>query len=199
MKQARINQLLPQVFQRVMSAGTPLASILDLMEEFHTAPEAILGNLDAIFDPRRTPDRFVPYLAGWVDLGMLLEIPHAGASAATVSLSTGLGRLRELTANAAVLSEWRGTGKGLQLFLQTATGSDGFSIDEHVAGTDGKTRPFHIRVLVPGELVVHRALIERIIELEKPAYVTYELEFKLTAPQGSQETSPEGSIEGGKA
>jgi hypothetical protein len=29
----------------------------------------------------------------------------------------------------------------------------------------------------PETLVHHRSLIEKIIELEKPAYVTYELEF----------------------
>jgi len=177
MKQAQIKRLLPDVFQRTATPGSPLLAILDAMEAMHDLPESILANLDLIFDPRRAPDRFVSYLAGWVDLGVILEDARGGALSTTPSLSTGLGRLRELTASAARLSEWRGTRKGLQLFLETATGMNGFEIDEQVNGLDGKPKPFHLRVKAPKVLVPHRPLIEKIIEFEKPAYVTYELEF----------------------
>ena len=177
MKQEQIKRLLPDVFQRAANPGTPLLAILGVMQALHDPPESILACLDVIFDPRRAPDSFVPYLAGWVDLGVLLDDVRGGSSPAAVSLSTGLGRLRELTASAARLSEWRGTRKGLQLFLQIATGANDFQVDEQVTGPDGKPRPFHIKVKAPETLVHHRSLIEKIIELEKPAYVTYELEF----------------------
>ena len=54
----------------------------------------------------------------------------------------------------------------------------GFEINESATGADGTPRPFHLQIKAPGQLAQHRALVKRIVELEKPAYVTYELEFK---------------------
>jgi hypothetical protein len=39
-------------------------------------------------------------------------------------------------------------------------------------------RPFFIVVRAPAEARRHQALIERIVEQEKPAYVTYQLIFR---------------------
>ena len=179
MKKAQIKRLLPLVFQATVQPGNPLFAILDVMETMHAPSEYALDRLDVTFDPHRAPDAFVPYLASWVDLEVLLDIPRTESPTSMPSLSTGLGRLRELTAVAVTLSQWRGTRKGLCLFLETATGAKGFEVDEQVAGTDGKVKPFHLRIRAPKELAEHRILIERIVELEKPAYVTYELGFGL--------------------
>jgi phage tail-like protein len=173
----RIKRLLPSVFQNTAQPGNPLYAILDVMETMHAPSEAALDHLHENFDPHRAPDAFVPYLANWVDLEALFDPPRTKNPSWTPSLSTGLGRLRELTAAAATLSQWRGTRKGLCLFLETATGAKGFLVDEQVRGSDGKVKPFHLRITVPKGLAEHRSLIERIVELEKPAYVTYDLEF----------------------
>jgi phage tail-like protein len=144
----------------------------------HEPSEAALRRLDAVLDPRRTPDAFVPLLARWLDLDRLFEQRHAeGGSLPAAPVTTGLGRLRELVAGAARLSHWRGTAKGLRAFLETATGTPGFDIDERVSQADGRPRPFHVRIRAPASTAPHRALIERIIEQEKPAAVTFELEF----------------------
>lgn len=163
MKSAEILRLLPGVFQRTAREGGPLMALLGVMDVLQAPTEATLEELDALFDPRRAPDRFVPFLAHWVDL----DLP----------VTTGLGRLRELVAAGVELSRWRGTARGLLLFLSTATGRRDFQLDERVPGPDGLPRPFHIRVHAPAELEPHRPMLERIIELEKPAYVTYELHF----------------------
>jgi phage tail-like protein len=176
MKKEQIKRLLPSVFQNAVQPGNPLFAILDVMETMHAPSESALDSLEANFDPYRAPEAFVPYLASWVDLEVLLDVPRMESPSSTASPSTGLGRLRELTAAAATLSQWRGTRQGLSLFLETATGAK-LEIDEQVAGADGKIRPFHLRVTVPKELAEHRILIERIVELEKPAYVTHELAF----------------------
>ena len=178
MKQERIKQLLPSVFQRTSTAGDPMNAVLATMETLHGPTERILDNIDAVFDPYRSPEKFVPYLAAWVDLEVLLDVQESGHQPSREPLSTGVGRLRELTAAASVLSKWRGTQKGLLLFLETATGMQGFRIDENVRGRDGTLRPFHLRVCAPAVLVDRTVLISRIIELEKPAYVTYELSFE---------------------
>jgi phage tail-like protein len=170
MKSAEILRLLPGVFQRTARAGSPLAALLAAMEALHAPSEAVLAELDALFDPRRAPERFVPFLARWVDL----DLP----------VTTGLGRLRELVAAGVELSRWRGTARGLRLFLSTATGRQDFVVDERVSGPEDLPRPFHLRVSAPAELAPHRLMLERIIELEKPAYVTYELHFAQPAQPG---------------
>ena len=163
MRSPDIQRLLPGVFQRTVLDGSPLAALLEVMETLHAPSEAVLARLESHFDPRRAPDRFVPFLARWV--GMDLPV------------TTGLGRLRELVAAAVEISRWRGTARGLRLFLTTATGRTDFEVDESVLGADGRPRPFHVRVRAPEAVAAHRLLLERIIEREKPAYVTYELHF----------------------
>jgi phage tail-like protein len=173
MKATQIKRLLPAVFQSAADGVTPLATILKIMEEMHAPAEATLDHLESYFDPYRTPDACVPFLATWVDLEGVLD--QRGSTGAT--LSTGVGRLRELTATAVLLSKWRGTRKGLLFFLQMATGVNDFTINEAIRDADGNEIPFHMRIAVPAAAKAHRTLIERIIELEKPAYVTYDLDF----------------------
>jgi phage tail-like protein len=180
MTRTEIERLLPVVFQRTATTGNPLTALLEVMEMLHAPSETALRNLDATLDPRRAPDAFVPFLARWVDLEPLFEQSGQEYSVERQRqpITTGLGRLRELVATAAELSRWRGTAKGLLLFLETATGVSGFAIDEQVPGPDAQPRPHHIRVRAPAATAAHQILIERIIELEKPAHVTYELEFE---------------------
>jgi phage tail-like protein len=176
MKQAEIEQLLPGVFQRTAKAGSPLAALLGVMEAQHAPSESVLARLDEFLDPRRTRDDFVPLLARWLDLAFLLET-HGGDKLrprSSETISTGLGRLRELVASAAELSRWTGTAQGLRLFLQIATGERAFEIREHV-DREGRHRPFHLTVVVPTSMNAHRDLVERIIASEKPAYTTCDL------------------------
>ena len=171
MMRNEIGRLLPGIFQRTLGEGGPLEALLDVMEGLHAPSEEALRELPSLFDPLRTPERFVPFLAGWVDL----DVP----------VTTGLGRLRELVASAVELSRWRGTARGLLLFLRTATGQEDFVIEDQVPGPDGRPRPFHVRVRAPPALAAHRPLVQAIIEREKPAYVTYELLFEQPHPGAS--------------
>lgn len=178
MKAAEIARLLPEVFRASLHENSLLDLLLRVMEQQHAASERVLDQLDACFDPRRTDDRLVPLLARWVDLGRLFVRSAGTPSApAAAAISTGNGRLRELVASAAALSQLRGTRAGMIAFLETATGAAGFRIDEFEPGRDGSMRPFHIRVLAPPGLEAHRSLVERIVELEKPAYVTADIHF----------------------
>ena len=180
MKRNEIAQLLPAVFQRTLNEGNPLTALLEVMEALQAPSEAVLEHLDAIFDPRRTTDEFVPYLAYWADLTRLFEDradTKEQFSFSRATIASGVGRLRELIASSAYLSQWRGTQKGLLLFLQTATGVADFEIQENVS-FKGEAKPFHVSVRAPKESAQYKRLIERIVELEKPAYVTYELSFE---------------------
>jgi phage tail-like protein len=184
MKRADIEQLLPEIFRRTLppvrpdADANPLALFLDVMEQLHAPDDAVLAALDQYFDPYRAPDRFVAYLAGWVDLGDLwIANPQEFTAETLPPFPSGVGHLRDLVASAAFLSRWRGTAKGLLTFLETATGITGFAVDDQVLGDDGQPIPFHIRVRAPQESAPYRVLIDNIIRKEKPAYVTYELQI----------------------
>jgi hypothetical protein len=58
-------------------------------------------------------------------------------------------------------------------------GVSGFEIDEQVVDeSTGQVRPYHILIRAASETKQFLPLLEKIIEMEKPAYVTYELEFR---------------------
>ena len=182
MKQTEIERLLPTVFQRTLTPGSPLAGLLDVMAQLHQPSETVLAQFEAILDPYQAPPAFVPFIASWLDLERFFTQQPEKLDTTTAErlFATGSGRLRELTADAAFLSKWRGTAKGLTRFLETATGVPGFVVEEQI-------RPFHIRIQAPEAALIYRPLIERIIELEKPAYVTYALDFGLESSQPTEE------------
>jgi phage tail-like protein len=170
---------LPGIFRRTISEGSPLLALLSVMEALHEPSERILAALDEVFDPRRTRADFLPFLAHWVDLHHILISQRGEAPAFSARQWSRIdsGRLRELVANAAYLSQWRGTAKGLRTFLEITTGETNFEIEEQVKGIDGEPMPFHFRVKVPKSLTSQLDLIEQIVRAEKPAYVTYQIEM----------------------
>ena len=89
MKRAEIEKLLPEIYQRTLLPGTPQYALLEVMEAMHGPSESALRDLAETFDPRRTSDDFVAFLARWVDLDRLFvgaTLPEA--------MTPGLGRLR---------------------------------------------------------------------------------------------------------
>ena len=186
MRQADIERLLPNVVQRTATAGSPLDALLAVMEAMHAPAEAALAGLGDTFHPYRCPERFVPYLAGWVDLDRFLSDDGDG----TMGLSSGLGPLREVVAAAARLARRRGTAGGLVELLELATGVRGFAVEEEVRNAAGEVRPFVVRVRVPAAAMRHRDLVERIIEAEKPAHVRCDI----VLPAAAATTSLGGGV-----
>ena len=187
MHQEEIAQLLPGIVQRALPRPgedwfpSPLQAYLAAMESLHERTEHLLEGIDTICDPARAPDALVPFLAAWVDLERVFAPPpDARARADTPAeqtISTGHGRLRQLIVAAAELAKWRGTEKGLSAFLSTATGLDGFRIEVSSPDAGQVEEPFYLRVVAPKAAEPHRALIERIIEVERPAYCRWKLAF----------------------
>lgn len=172
MKQALIVERLPDVFKEGATPGSPLDQLLAVMEELHARDDAILDGFGTYVDPRRTPDAFVPYLAGWVDLAWLLvDPPNDPYAEPGTPFAGGVGALRELVAAAAASSKWRGTSAGLITFLETATGLQGYQVEETVLDDAGRHLPFHVRVVAPAAAAPYIDLVRRIVEHEKPVHV----------------------------
>ncbi|HEX7038824.1 MAG TPA: phage tail protein [Trueperaceae bacterium] len=169
MTHEEIAALLPEVFRRTLAPGGLLDGLIDAMHGLHEPTERALRELPGYFDPYRTPDAFVPYLATWLDLDRFL-------AAGSDPFPSGTGRLRELVAHAARLSALRGTAAGLALFLELATGLAGFEVREGVDGR-GASRPFSVLVVCPAEAEPLRPLVEGIVASEKPVHVVASVVF----------------------
>jgi phage tail-like protein len=166
MSRERIEQLLPSVVRRAVVPGNPLAALTQVMADLFDPADSSAGTLDGYFDPWRCPERFLPLLATWVDIPL--------------PVTTGPRQLRVLIAVAVGLHQVRGTRRALLAFLEAATGLHGFEIDETVRDTVGRVRPFVVAVRAPEAARVHAAMIERLIESERPAQVQCELAFVST-------------------
>lgn len=175
MSRERIEQLLPSVFRWAIRPpqapftstpqplDNPLAVLTAIIADFYDPAEQAASELDQYFDPWRCPERFLPLLAAWVDIPL--------------PITTGSRRLRELIAVAVRLHQVRGTRRALLAFLEAATGLRGFDINERVLDAKGQVRPFLVKVRAPAEAREHAAMVERIINSERPAQIQYELEF----------------------
>ncbi|MGK5676121.1 phage tail protein [Micromonospora sp. URMC 106] len=164
MRRAAIERLLPAAYQRASVPGSVLWALLDVMEALHAPDEAVLADVDALFDPYRAPDGMVAYLARWVAMDHVTAAPRPDAPAPLMP-----GRLRDLVAHGALLARWRGTPYGMRKALEVATGLTGFALEEPA------DRPFHVVVTVPPAAAGQLAVITRIVEAEKPASATAEI------------------------
>lgn len=176
----RIETLLPSFMQRAAESNAPLAAMLDSMAALVDPDVSRFEEIETLFDPRQVEERFVPFLAGWVDLGRVYEIPVPFQPRRGLAVP-GIGRiggsLRELVAVAAELSQFRGTTRGLVRFLEVATGVVGFRIEDADADEQGAHRAFHITLVVPEAAREQESLVARILAMEKPAHVTARIAY----------------------
>lgn len=173
MKAEMIARLLPDIFQAVAGSQGPLDGFLAAQEALHEPSERAISGFAERLDPRTAPPSFVYMLAHWMGLSYLLD-----GSEGAPRFAGGVGRLRELIATTAANGKARGSMTGIVRMLETASGQRGFSIESD------PEQAYHVHIRAPAGSAALRSVIERIIEAEKPAFATYELQF---AEQGEQE------------
>ena len=179
MERSEIESLLPESFRRTLAAGSPLSALLQVMEDLHAPVERALADPATLLNPDQAPVPFVFMLAHCMDVDRFLpQAQGPTVASATIPPTTGIGRLREWIKGAPEMSRWRGTAKGLTLMLETATGLRPFRVLENVLDDEGLPRPFHIRIMAPAAAAPHRAMLDTILEQEKPVFVTHELCFE---------------------
>ena len=177
MDAASIAKLLPEVFRETHQQGGMLDAILGVMETFTSPTEDALSSLDAWFDPRRAPDKFLVMLATWVALGPYVDDADRDSNDGWSRRSLDPGHLRELVCRGATLARSRGTRSTLLAMLQIATGIDGFEVIENPPDESGRPQPYSFRLHVPAAAKPFDVIVSRIVEREKPAFITAEIVY----------------------
>ncbi|MEO0458397.1 MAG: phage tail protein [Cyanobacteria bacterium P01_A01_bin.114] len=179
---SRYLDFLPAVYHEVDFIGR----FLKLFEQSFDPAVQVLASLWAYLDPLTAPEAMLPFLAQWV--GWPSEVPWS------------LEQQRRLIRRAMEIYRWRGTRKGLRLYLHLYTGlpleedptlpeaqkqisiqevfSRGFLIETARLDQDailGGGRPFHFTVRLRTPYALDERLIHTIIAQEKPAFCTYDL------------------------
>lgn len=175
---------LPTIYREIDFMGRFIA----IFEQAFDPAVQTIDVLWAYLDPLTAPEAMLPFLAHWV----AWPIEHRWDSQ----------QQRRLIRNAVTLYRWHGTRKGLRYYLHLYTGlpldedlpesekhisieeifSQGFVLGKTLIGQDsmlGGARPFHFIVrLRPDSLEqIDEQLVRDIIEREKPAFCTYDLEL----------------------
>ncbi|MEC4815939.1 MAG: phage tail protein [Scytonema sp. PMC 1069.18] len=159
------------------------------MKIFEMAFQPVIDSFNVMWaslDPLTAPRALLPFLSHWV--------------AWPIDSVWNLHQQRRLIRRAVELYRWRGTRKGMRLYLHLYTG---LPLDEHLPDEADKHisitepfgqsfvlgeaqlgtatlaggRPFHfvVRLRLDRPNSIHEELVRQIIEQEKPAYCTYEL------------------------
>jgi len=178
-------QFLPAVYRDVDFIGR----FLKIFEQSFEPAVQTLETLWAYLDPLTAPETLLAFLARWV--GWQNEANWT------------IAQQRSLLRRAMEIYRWRGTRRGLQLYLHLYTGlplvaanrppqqqpiqidtatRQGFVLGEADLGETallggGKPLHFRVRLCPTAGYGVDEALVRSIIEQEKPAVCTYDLEI----------------------
>ncbi len=157
---------------------------------FEQAFEPVVNSFTSMWanlDPLTAPEALLPFLSHWV--------------AWSSDPSWDLHQQRQLIKRAIELYRWRGTRKGLRLYLHLYTGlplddqmpseadraiaitepfGRGFELGGSSLGVDaviggGQPYQFAVRLRLTAGSLIDEPLVRRIIDHEKPAFCTYEL------------------------
>ncbi|MFB2835653.1 phage tail protein [Floridanema evergladense] len=176
---------LPAIYREIDFMGR----FLTIFEQAFDPAVQTIDVLWAYLDPLTAPEAMLPFLAHWVAWNMEQRWDSK--------------QQRRLIRNAVTLYRWHGTRRGLRYYLHLYTGlpldehlpesekhisieeifSQGFVLGKTLMGEDsmlGGARPFHfiVRLRTNNSEPIDEQLVRDIIEREKPAFCTYDLELR---------------------
>ncbi|HBE57593.1 MAG TPA: phage tail protein [Cyanobacteria bacterium UBA11149] len=177
-------KFLPEIYGEVDFIGR----FLKIFEETFEPTVQALDAMWAYLDPLMTAEALLPFLAHWVGWNL--------------NPALGLNRQRYLIRQAMEIYRWRGTRRGLRFYLHLFTDlpldedlpeaekhisiremfTEGFVMGNTQLGANsfvGGGQPYHFTVVLRTDNMVRidEMLVREIIEQEKPAFCTYQLQI----------------------
>ncbi len=171
---SRYLRYLPPIYAEDEFLGRFLLIFQSVLEPIENTVREIAN----YFDPRMTPEGFLPWLAAWVGLALDESWPAE--------------RRRALIGAAVDLYRWRGTRRGLREYLRIYTGVEP-EFTEYASAMrigpetllgwntimgDGQDHVFRVTLRVAEDSYVDADKMRAIIEAEKPAHAAYILEIE---------------------
>jgi phage tail-like protein len=155
-------QYLPPRYHEVEFVGRFLLIFESILEPL----ERMIDHVEGYFDPRLAPEAILPWLAGW--LGMALD-DHLNVK-----------QQRELIQSAATLYLWRGTRRGMAEAVRICAGVEPVIIEpgDPEGGAGLPPHVFAVVIEAPDPSTIDRALLERMIDSQKPAHTSYVLDIR---------------------
>lgn len=154
-------QYLPGIY----STNRFLARFLLIFEAILAPIDRTIENIASVFDPDVAPADVLPWLGSWLGLAFDEGWPEE--------------RRRELIRSAAMLYHWRGTKRGMSEFVRIYTGVMPEIVEptlSQLSNSRDLAFRFTVRLTVPRGAPIDRALLQRIIDAEKPAFAAGTLE-----------------------
>ncbi|MCB8968568.1 MAG: phage tail protein I [Ardenticatenaceae bacterium] len=156
--ESRYLQYLPDIYWD--KENTFIPRFLALLESILAPIEWNIDNFYLFLDPRTAPLSFLPWLANWFEI--------------TFDGSWDEAQMRTLLQEAHQIYRLRGTSWALSRVLEIYTG-----VKPEIDDTNKNLAAYTFSVHIPlRERQVNRAMIEHIIDVNKPAHTSYTLIFK---------------------
>jgi len=188
-------QYLPAIYQDDPFLGRFLKAFEEVLLVSGRAPESpargleeTIATLAEFFDPKQTPEEFLPWLAGWTAVSLRADLDILRQRDFIAKIAQ-LYRRRGTKANLVALLEIfvpgvsrvvEAEGAGFQLGVNSTIGQDVYL---------GGAPPHFFRVIISlpnlsSQLLQRQMEIAKaVIELEKPAHTTYKMEFEFPSMQ----------------
>ncbi len=155
-------EFLPGVFHR----NEFLGRFLLIFEEMLAPLDRQIANLPAYFDPDTTTEEMLTWLAEWVGIVFDDRVP--------------VERRREAVNNAVRIYRRRGTRSGLADFIESVTGTRP-EIEEptlaELSRDSSLAFSFTVKMTVPADSPIEEDLVQRVIDMQKPAFAASTLVF----------------------
>lgn len=170
-RQSSYLEYLPAVYSEHEFVGR----FLMIFESILTPIERMVDNIELYFDPKVTPEDFLPWISSWLDLVLDENWP--------------VEKRRRLICSALELYCWRGTRRGLKEYLRVYTGVEPI-ITEHLGGIrldgqaglgentvlgEGLDHCFTVELELEDTAAIDIDRVKAIIDVEKPAHTAYTL------------------------
>ena len=160
----RLLSLLPGIYREDEFLGRYLAPFEQLIVELETHIDGIA----ALFDPRATREEFLPWLSTWL--------------AFTLRADLSVTKRRAFLSQVVSLYRRRGTRANLQELLRIFTSGEPV-VEESTSIANHFKVTIRLQRDTPEGQLRQSSIARALIELEKPAHTTYELELLFPSMQ----------------
>lgn len=151
----------------IYSRNEFLGRYLLIFESILSPIQRTIANAPFYFDPGTTPASLLPWLGAWLGLVMDERWPE--------------DRRRDLIAAASRLYRWRGTRRGMVEVVRIFTGVEPEIIEPtltEISANRNRAFRFTVRVTLPRGADADERMLQRIIDLEKPAFAAGTVEIR---------------------